>query len=547
MRFLTPDIPFAQHDVYWATSEDCVLGISLLYYKSSSSFSLDIYFLALASSTKRHKRHAFCMFNSEGTRPDLTLLTLQQVNYINVALFTPALIFSKVAFTLSPEKLRELWVVPVFFILVSGVSWSISNLLGRLFCLKASQRNYAVAAAMFMNSNSLPIALMQSLIATVPGLKWGDDDTKSAMLGRALSYLVLFSTLGMVLRWSYGVSLLSKADPDAPEEQGIGMQVHDEEKQTPMQDASFTDAVSESIRDLDQRLKNVDTIGSYPTTTTTTLVGHEDDTHISTVDVVSESRRSLEIHLPQTLYPSLSILSTDQINKDEVSKDPSLSSPSLGPESEGEPLSSSTPPRLHYFHRASLRFLQFLKAGMLGFVAFMTAPLWASLLSLIVALVEPLQHLIENEIPPLKNAIEIAGLCSVPLTLIVLGGYFYTPPSASDSERVEEIQRAIPLGGDTSTIGRWRSFVRKAYNKLRSRMRRAKYKAPPLFKDPVFIVSNVLLLSSPTALTLAQMTQATSGDAFEQLISRTVFWSYCIVTPPTTVIYVLIGLILAQI
>ena len=56
-----------------------------------------------------------------------------------------------------------------------------------------------MAAAMFMNSNSLPIALMQSLVLTVPGLKWGEDDNKDAMLGRALTYLVLYSTMGMVV------------------------------------------------------------------------------------------------------------------------------------------------------------------------------------------------------------------------------------------------------------------------------------------------------------------------------------------------------------
>ena len=52
---------------------------------------------------------------------------------------------------------------------------------------------------MFMNSNSLPIALMQSLVVTVPGLKWEEDDNKDAMVGRALTYLVLYSTLGMVV------------------------------------------------------------------------------------------------------------------------------------------------------------------------------------------------------------------------------------------------------------------------------------------------------------------------------------------------------------
>jgi hypothetical protein len=58
-----------------------------------------------------------------------------------------------------------------------------------------------MAASMFMNSNSLPIALMQSLVVSVHGLKWTPDDNKNAMLGRALTYLVLYSTLGMMVRY----------------------------------------------------------------------------------------------------------------------------------------------------------------------------------------------------------------------------------------------------------------------------------------------------------------------------------------------------------
>ena len=39
----------------------------------------------------------------------------------------------------------------------------------------------------------------QSLVIEVPHLKWGPDDTKDQMLGRALTYLVLYSTLGMMV------------------------------------------------------------------------------------------------------------------------------------------------------------------------------------------------------------------------------------------------------------------------------------------------------------------------------------------------------------
>ena len=67
-----------------------------------------------------------------------------------------------------------------------------------------------MAASMFMNSNSLPIALMQSLVVTVPGLKWDEDDNKHIMLGRALTYLVLYSTLGMMVLF-FVISSMSSA------------------------------------------------------------------------------------------------------------------------------------------------------------------------------------------------------------------------------------------------------------------------------------------------------------------------------------------------
>ncbi len=113
-------------------------------------------------------------------------------------------------------KLRELWIIPLFFILTTVVSMVVAYVLGVIMRLKKSQRcvsslqakhssnlvfvrSFAIAAAMFMNSNSLPIALMQSLVVTVTGLKWDEDDNKDAMVGRALTYLVLYSTLGMVV------------------------------------------------------------------------------------------------------------------------------------------------------------------------------------------------------------------------------------------------------------------------------------------------------------------------------------------------------------
>lgn len=71
-------------------------------------------------------------------------------------------------------------------------------------------------------------------MTTVPGLKWGSDDSKDQMLGRALTYLVLYSTLGMMLRWSWGVKLLSNADDEVDQTQhGHGAVGHTELVQSP--------------------------------------------------------------------------------------------------------------------------------------------------------------------------------------------------------------------------------------------------------------------------------------------------------------------------
>jgi predicted permease len=125
-------------------------------------------------------------------------LSLFPLVYI-VSLMTPALLFSKVAFSLTPSKLKEMWIIPLGFVIVTVVSAAVAYGLGTVFRLKKSQRSFAMCASMFQNSNSLPIALIQSLVVEVPGLKWGNDDHKDAMLGRALAYLVVYSTLGMMV------------------------------------------------------------------------------------------------------------------------------------------------------------------------------------------------------------------------------------------------------------------------------------------------------------------------------------------------------------
>ncbi|PSS03520.1 hypothetical protein PHLCEN_2v3972, partial [Hermanssonia centrifuga] len=497
--------------------------------------------------------------------------TQKQLNRINVSLFTPSLLFSKVAFFLSPAKLRELWIIPIFFIVTTFVSMASAFILGWIFRLKRSQRSFAVAASMFMNSNSLPIALMQSLVVTVPGLKWGDDDNKNSMVGRALTYLVLYSTLGMVVRWSYGVRLLSQADPETTPE---GAPAPPESPVVGSDETAFPPSPREyrvfhrNHSDESTAVANLE--NSTPSITVT-------DTERD--PKVFYSFPNSPYQKPTDLGPAPS--SSSSLQGDGGEDDDLLEIPARRRIT--EPTSSKWQSRMRRTKHKITKMYR-------GVNDFMTVPLWAALLSLVVACIPPLQHALDEHLQPIKGALNQAGNCSIPLTLVVLGAYFYSPADAEEArsrgalpshssrrdrsvstswstrsvmENVKDMfrmKRRSPSGeGDDGVKEKLRPGETKTVViAILSRMiitpllllpflaLSTRFDLQEVFDDPVFVVSNVLLIASPPALTLAQITQAASGDAFERLISRTIFWSYCAVTPPSTIIFVVVGLLLSK-
>ena len=60
-----------------------------------------------------------------------------------MSLFTPALLFSKVAFSLTPEKLADLYIIPIGFVLITCFSAAVAFAMSKVFRLKRSQRNFA--------------------------------------------------------------------------------------------------------------------------------------------------------------------------------------------------------------------------------------------------------------------------------------------------------------------------------------------------------------------------------------------------------------------
>ncbi|KAG1763696.1 membrane transport protein-domain-containing protein [Suillus occidentalis] len=570
--------------------------------------------------------------------------TQRVINHINISLFTPALLFSKVAFFLSPAKLKELWIIPIFFMVVTIFSALVARVLSGMFGLKKSHRNFAMAASMFMNSNSLPIALMQSLVISVQGLKWTPDDNTDAMLGRALTYLVLYSTLGMMLRWSYGVRLLSSADtpptPTSCHSPLIAAVPYDAEGAQYADNASLSDEATLSEHHASSRFQPTSPSHHWQTQVHPTSPSHHwqtqastqaalvtsplDDTDDNNEDIACEIPTfvpepaghvhgqlrphppSSHLHLspsralerssslshsrsPHSLHPARNTAIYHSFPNSPVREHAPLVSDSVTPaDSEDEiddvadVTSETFRQRRHHKRHNSLRHVwKWIKNASRRVNEFMTMPLWASLLSLIVACTPPLQSALER-MEPFKGALGAAGNCSIPLTLVVLGAYFYSEPpeddmqdgdltdcetdetrrglgqSKSRTSLISTLQEMLALKRAPQPQPQTRGESKTVFVAILARMVvvpavmlpvlaiLAIFDVHDIFADPVFVVSNVLLIASPPALTLAQITQAASNDSFERLISRTVFWSYCVVTPPSTILVVVLGLLIAK-
>lgn len=315
---------------------------------------------------------------------------------------------------------------------------------------------------------------MQSLVVTVHGLKWGKDDTRDGMLGRALTYLVLHSTFGMMLRWSYGVKLLSQADDDVPPE-GAEEHTRDREQSRPTSRASEHSRLLNS-RHMDYSTTTLRSNPSIPYTDEQTEISPDSNqlsfadtrnTTSSTSGIVAPTRFTPKtvtsapkivtlndadgnpqiVGLPRQLGSAepvrppivnkrshffYSFPNTPQLSRaasaEAIASPPAPPSPVAAPE---EPTFSIRSKNILVM-LPSRAWAKLKKIGS-GVRGFMTPPLYSALLSLIVACIPPLQHMLDIHMLPVKGAIASAGNCSIPITLVVLGGYFWRElPSKGD-------------------------------------------------------------------------------------------------------------------
>ncbi|KAJ2537591.1 hypothetical protein EV175_006677, partial [Coemansia sp. RSA 1933] len=130
---------------------------------------------------------------------------------INVSVFTPSLLFTKIAKSLDSEMLIELWFVPILYLLLGSVGLEWTRLGGRALGLTDAFRRLCSVAVYFSNVNTIMIPIIEGIAASPDSrfLLRDKHDTPQDMADRAIAYGMIIGIMNNLLRWSVGVAIMS--------------------------------------------------------------------------------------------------------------------------------------------------------------------------------------------------------------------------------------------------------------------------------------------------------------------------------------------------
>ncbi|KAF8933346.1 hypothetical protein BGZ58_006412 [Dissophora ornata] len=134
----------------------------------------------------------------------------KSISKVNLYFMTPCLLFTKIVSTINWNQFKAFWPIPVFYALFSAISWLVSKVGSRLLRFSEDEEKFVIASVLFSNTNTLPIALVQSLAFSAAGehLLRDKNDTREDVAARGISYILFYAIFGNLVRWSYGFTLL---------------------------------------------------------------------------------------------------------------------------------------------------------------------------------------------------------------------------------------------------------------------------------------------------------------------------------------------------
>ena len=467
---------------------------------------------------------------------------------LNVMLFTPCLIFTKLASQLSAEKLSDLAIIPAIFVLLTFVSWLSSFLVVKIFRFNRRAANFVTAMGVFGNSNSLPISLVMSLSQTISGLHWrkipGDNDDEVG--ARGILYLLIFQQLGQLVRWSWGYHVLLAPKSkyleyqdeiaeegqyrDEPASGGQNQQIWGLDGETDREDIESDGSDSQTYSPAGRtpvvsrsRVSLIDPSDDFPAKKHSSdmpqiLINGHDDT-VSQIHSFPDMENNQNVDTAPLRTDSFPIRLRRRFSNTTQTWKQSVHSRLVQ-------LYDRVPKPVQKFW--DLADIAFTKCNKFLW-EFMNPPLWAMLVAVLVASIPPLQRLFFEDGSFVRNSVTSAiksnGDVAVPLILVVLGANLARNTAAKDD--------AFELDPEEEKIG-----TKLLIASLISRMLLptiimapilallAKHLNISILDDPIFVIVCFLLTGAPSALQLAQICQI--NNVFEKTMGRILFQSYVI-------------------
>jgi predicted permease len=413
----------------------------------------------------------------------------------------------------------------------------------------------------FGNSNSLPISLVMSLSQTLKGLHWSKvpNDNDDEVAARGILYLLIFQQLGQLVRWSWGYHVLlapkERYLEEADREDGVtrieqGQERYsDNPNQTDPDEPlirtrssdSLTHHATGSSGDTDEFRSGEQTPVTAQTYSYTKLpthgqVNNESDHHPSLIGPPPSGpflpRQSTGGHI--LLFPNVELSHEGHKHRKgpftrvkeylEQRRSRMTSCIASGWEKCTNAVYSRLPSRvqkpLSVCARGTKRFLR-------GLWDFMNPPLWAMLVSIIVASVPSLQHLFFDEDTFVNSSVTRAinqnAQVAVPLILVVLGANLAR--NTLSQEALEDVghpkeEKKLIIASLVARMLLPTLIMAPLLALL------AKHVPISILGDPIFIIVCFLLTGAPSALQLAQICQI--NNVYVSAMSKLLFQSYVV-------------------
>jgi len=473
---------------------------------------------------------------------------------LNVQLFTPALIFTKLASQLTADKLVDLAIIPLIFVVQTLISFGTSFVISKLMRFKKRQANFVIAMAVFGNSNSLPISLVISLSKTLKGLHWdkvpGDNDDEVG--ARGILYLLIFQQLGQLVRWTWGYNVLLAPAEKYTEEQGGTMHISESERgRGAYRDDPETERLISpwgSEQDFSDDGGST-TVANSPTATngakTPNGYGKHSSRSSSSDPGLMPTPANGNIAPDQNLAPNGVQKGKENVgpvsgamNKVRNVIIEAGRKTKAGCRSAGRSIFAALPGPLQ---KVLAKVASYVGRFFAGLWEFMNPPLWAMLIAILVASIPPVQHLFFDKGTFLRNsvtrAVEQSGGVAVPLILVVLGGNLARntlPREAPGDISDPKVERKLLIASLVSRM-LLPTIIMAPLLALT-----AKFIPVSILDDKIFIIVCFLLTGAPTALQLAQICQL--NNVYMPVMSNILFQSYVIWILPSTLVLVLLAL-----